>query len=224
MNKGKLNHWIGLALLLTIICFFFDKSVFSHSSLNTTLSTVEKIQDLQVQLHRDLLRYRNNQIQGYDNLNETLIALNKNINDLSVVGATSIKVIRDPVTTLKHIIENESLLVEDFKTHHSILQNSLFYIFNRSTRLYSETPGSVSKDKQQVTAELITLLLEYNESPKNNIANKIYNGNKSILITTLRRFDSFAYEFLTGIIKGNAFNFCTTKINSNSHFVYLSNS
>ena len=81
MNKGKLNHWIGLALLLTIICFFFYKSVFSHSSLNTTLSTVEKIQDLQVQLHRDLLRYRNNQIQGYDNLNETLIALNKNIND-----------------------------------------------------------------------------------------------------------------------------------------------
>ena len=174
MNKGKLNHWLGFALLLTIICFFFYKSVFSHSSLNTTLSTVEKIQDLQVQLHRDLLRYRNNQIQGYDNLNETLIALNKNITDLSVVGTTSIKVIRDPVTTLKHIIENESLLVEDFKTHHSILQNSLFYMFNRSTRLYSETPDSVSKDVQQVTAELITLLLEYNESPKNNIANKIY--------------------------------------------------
>ncbi|NOR42073.1 MAG: EAL domain-containing protein [Gammaproteobacteria bacterium] len=174
MKNRKLNHWLGFALLLSIICFFFYKSVFSDSSLDTTLSTIEKIQDLQVQLHRDLLRYRSNQIQSYDNLNETLISLNENINSLSTASTKNISVIHEPVTTLKQIIKNESLLVEDFKTHHSILQNSLFYIFNRSTRLYAETPDSVSNDKQRLTAELITLLLEYNESPKNNIANKIY--------------------------------------------------
>ena len=72
MNKGSLNQWAGFALLIAIISFFFYKSIFSDIPLNETLYTIEEIQDLQVQLHRDLLRYRSNQIQQYDTLNENL--------------------------------------------------------------------------------------------------------------------------------------------------------
>ena len=83
MMKGNINYWIGITLLLSVISFFFYKSIFSELPLNETLSTIEELQDLQVQLHRDLLRYRSNQIQQYDTLNHTLNELDRNIHNLS---------------------------------------------------------------------------------------------------------------------------------------------
>ena len=65
MNKGNVNYWVGIVLLFAVITFLFYKSIFSDLPLDKTLSTIEEIQDLQVQLHRDLLRYRSNQIQQY---------------------------------------------------------------------------------------------------------------------------------------------------------------
>jgi len=174
MNKGNLNHWIGFALLLSVISFFFYKSVFSDTSLNETLYTVESIHDLQVQLHRDLLRYRSNQIEGYDTLNKTLLALNENIAHLNGTQIVKDENGANTVRNLAEQIKNESLLVEDFKTHHSILQNSLSYIFNLSAELYSAATYNSSEKISRTTAELITLLLEYNENPENNIANRIY--------------------------------------------------
>ena len=83
MIKGRTNYWIGFILLAFIISFFFYKNVFEDLPLDETLSTIEEIQGLQVQLHRDLLRYRSNQIQQYDTLNDTLYKLNDNIMHLS---------------------------------------------------------------------------------------------------------------------------------------------
>ena len=174
MNKGNVNYWIGITLLFTVISFFFYKSIFSELPLNETLSTIEDIQDLQVQLHRDLLRYRSNQIQQYDTLNITLDQLNKDISDLSNNRVAKQEIGIDVINSIENAITHQSLLVEDFKTHHSILQNSLFYIFNVSTDLYSIKPKTQSKRQLRTIAELVTLLLEYNEQPKNNIANKIY--------------------------------------------------
>ncbi|MBE9563999.1 MAG: GAF domain-containing protein, partial [Proteobacteria bacterium] len=174
MNKGNVNYWIGITLLFTVISFFFYKSIFSELPLNETLSTIEDIQDLQVQLHRDLLRYRSNQIQQYDTLNITLDQLNKDVSDLSNNNVAKQEIGTDVINSIESAITHQSLLVEDFKTHHSILQNSLFYIFNVSTDLYSIKPKTQSKRQLRTIAELVTLLLEYNEHPKNNIANKIY--------------------------------------------------
>lgn len=174
MNKGNINYWIGLTLLISVLSFFFYKSIFSELPLHETLSTIEEIEDLQVQLHRDLLRYRSNQIQQYDTLNETLNKLDHYISSLSESSVAEEEVGIDTVYDLETTITHQSALVEDFKTHHSILQNSLFYIFNASTDLYSVRPKTQSKQQLRTTAELLTLLLEYNENPENNIANKIY--------------------------------------------------
>ena len=174
MNKGSINYWIGIVLLLSVISFFFYKSIFSELPLSETLSTIEEIQDLQVQLHRDLLRYRSNQIQQYDTLNETLYRLDQNIVRLSNSRVAEEEIGIDTVYDIEEMITHQSVLVEDFKTHHSILQNSLFYMYNVSTDLYSKRPKTQSKEQLRTTAELITLLLEYNENPENNIANKIY--------------------------------------------------
>ena len=174
MIKGNLNYWIGITLLLSVISFFFYKSIFSELPLSETLSTIEEIQDLQVQLHRDLLRYRSNQIQQYDTLNQTLDELDRNIFNLSSNSTAKREIGIEKVTDIEKTITQQSALVEDFKTHHSILQNSLYYIYKSGTDLYSEKPKTASKQQLRITAELITLLLEYNKSPENNIANKIY--------------------------------------------------
>ncbi len=174
MIKGNINYWIGITLLLSVISFFFYKSIFSELPLNETLSTIEEIQDLQVQLHRDLLRYRSNQIQQYDTLNRTLDELDWNIFNLSNNSIAQQEIGIETVAGIEKTITQQSALVEDFKTHHSILQNSLYYIYKSSTDLYSKKPKTASKEQLRITAELITLLLEYNENPENNIANKIY--------------------------------------------------
>jgi len=174
MIKGRINYWIGIILLTTIICFFFYKSVYNQLPLDETLSTIEEIQDLQVRLHRDLLRYRSNQIQQYDTLNNTLLQLDSQLMYLTNSNVANDEVGSEVISNLKSLITYESNLVEDFKTHHSILQNSLFYIFNVSTDLYSVKPKPQSKQQLRTTAELITLLLEYNENPADNIANQIY--------------------------------------------------
>jgi len=174
MNKGNANYWIGIALLITIISFFFYKSIFSELPLNEALANIDEIQELQVQLHRDLLRYRSNQIQQYDSLNKTLYALNHHVDNLINNSINNEEIGIDNIISLENAITNQALLVEDFKTHHSILQNSLFYIFNVGADLYSIKPKTQSKEQLRTIAELITLLLEYNENPQNNIANKIY--------------------------------------------------
>ncbi len=174
MKKGNLNYWFGFTLLIAVISFFFYKSIYSDIPLNETLFTIEDIQDLQVQLHRDLLRYRSNQIQGYDVLNKTLLTLKEKASHLNNTNAVNEEIIVVPINSLEKLIRNESQIVEDFKTHHSILQNSLSYIFNISKDIYSEKPKTQSKQKQQIIAELITLILEYNKKPENNIANEIY--------------------------------------------------
>ena len=174
MMKGNINYWIGITLLLSVISFFFYKSIFSELPLNETLSTIEELQDLQVQLHRDLLRYRSNQIQQYDTLNHTLNELDRNIHNLSNSSVAEEEIGIETVAGIGKTITQQSALVEDFKTHHSILRNSLFYIFKLSSDLYSKKPKTASKEQLRITAELITFLLEYIENPENNIANKIY--------------------------------------------------
>ena len=174
MIRGNINYWIGITLLISLISFFFYKSIFSELPLNETLSTIEELQDLQVQLHRDLLRYRSNQIQQYDTLNITLDELGRNIYNLSNSSVAEEEVGSERVAEIERIFTQQSALVEDFKTHHSILRNSLFYIFKVSSDLYSRKPKTASKEQLRITAELVTFLLEYNENPQNNIANKIY--------------------------------------------------
>ena len=174
MNKGNVNYWIGIILLLSVISFLFYKSIFRDLPLNETLNTIENIENLQVQLHRDLLRYRSNQIRQYDTLNETLLALDNNIKNLSNSSVAKNEIGIEAIYNLETLIKHESALVEDFKTHHSILQNSMFYIFNASSELYSNKPKTQSKEQLRITAELITLLLEYTENPKFNTASRIY--------------------------------------------------
>jgi len=172
--KNENNHWASIVLLVIVISFLFYKTLLSNLPLNEMLYTTEETQNLQVQLHRDLLRYRNNKINQYDTLNNKINALNKNINALADYESIVQELKLSEINHLSKKIDQQADLVEDFKTHHSILKNSLLYIFNISGDLYSMYQESNTKEKLQIKAELITLLLEFKENPTHYNANKVY--------------------------------------------------
>jgi len=172
--KNENNHWVGIALLVIVISFLFYKTILSNLPLNEMLYTTEETQNLQVQLHRDLLRYRNNKINQYDTLNHKINTLNKNVDALANYKSIVHKLNLVDIDRLSDKIDQQADLVEDFKTHHSILKNSLLYIFNISGDLYSMYRDSSTKEKLQIKAELITLLLEFKENPTHYNANKVY--------------------------------------------------
>ena len=70
--KQHVNHTIGIVLVLPLLLFFFYKSIISSNPYEGVAAVTDNIETLQVKLHRDILRYRNNQIREYDTVNETV--------------------------------------------------------------------------------------------------------------------------------------------------------
>ena len=80
--RQHLNHTIGILLVLPLLVFFFYKSIFSANPYEGAYAITQSLKSLQVELHRDILRYRNNQIRQYDTINKTtqlISELNKDL-------------------------------------------------------------------------------------------------------------------------------------------------
>ena len=193
MIKNKLNHWVGLSVLLLVLSFFFYKSIISESPFKGTLKSAENLHALQIKLHRDVLQYRNSRMYQYDSLNETLRQVQQANQDLSFTNSlTEYQSISGAITNLSSTIKHQEELVEDFKTHYSILQNSLAYYSRMSGEIYykgeGNTNSTVSKD---TLGELSALILQYAIHPTHEIALKIFpiidslNHNPSTEINAL---------------------------------------
>ncbi len=174
MIKGKNNHWIGILLLFSVICFFYYKSTINEIPLSGVLNSIESIENLQVQLHRDLLRYRNNQIHQYDSLNHTLNSLERQTKLIITNNILQKQIGNNVLFKLDKSIVNQRMLVEDFKTYLSILQNSMSYLYNVENKLYSSNTLSDKNPSRKTVVKLVTLLLEYNENPQHSVAIRIY--------------------------------------------------
>lgn len=169
--KSISNHWYGVFFLLLIVSFFFYKSVLSEAPYKNSLLAIKNIQDLQVILHRDILRYRNNQVYQYDGLNHSLSNVLE-ANDALAVPDERDAELHKAVSDLKSSLKRQEMLVEDFKTHHSILQNSLIYYSRMSKEIYGN--GSDTKLSKDIIGRLSSLVLEYIAKPKHEIALKIF--------------------------------------------------
>ncbi len=174
--KQYLNHTIGILLVLPLLVFFFYKSIFSVNPFEGTYAITQSLKSLQVELHRDILRYRNNQIRQYDTINQTTKLISELNKDLVVPVEHNKQLdISGNIIRLKKSFQDQAELVEDFKTNNSVLQNSLFYYSRVHTEL--DTVGlsglyeNVSVDE---LGRLSTLILEYTRKPEPHIAQKIY--------------------------------------------------
>lgn len=176
MMKQKLRYWLGFGILLMSMCFFFYRSIISEPPFRETLAAIENLQNLQIQLHRDVLRYRSSQIYQYDSLNKIIEQVRLSSLILEIPNTdNSYPAIKQLVTQLKSTISHQEDLVENFKTHHSILQNSLTNYSRISGDLYS---NSAAKNDpvifRKILGQLSTLILEYARSPKHETALKLY--------------------------------------------------
>ena len=96
------------------------------------------------------------------------------------------------ITKLKATISHQEDLVEDFKTHHSILQNSLTYYAHLSEEINQVAADDKSPAvSPQVLGRLSTLILEYARSARHDTALKVFpiidslNHNPSMEVNTL---------------------------------------
>jgi len=214
INK-KINHWIGLSVLLLVLSFFFYKSIISEPPFKGTLKIIENLQALQIKMHRDILQYRNSRLHQYDSLNEILQQVKLANQDL---GFTNIPAEhQDVVKAIAHLnttIDRQEDLVEDFKTHNSILQNSITYFSQMSEEIY----GKDSKNKnpgvsRETLGRLSALILQYAIHPEHETALKIFpiidslNVNPSVEVNTLINHSLMIIERLPEIdIIINTFN------------------
>jgi diguanylate cyclase (GGDEF)-like protein/PAS domain S-box-containing protein len=171
---NKLKHWIGFALLIALVSFTFYKSSIEEFGLNTHKHDVEDMQRLQIELHRDLLSYRGGNIYQYDTLNNSEKSLLQVASSLFTHEKNSSpSKLTNALEKLKKSLVKQQRLVEDFKMHHSILQNSMIYYSRLSSKLYND-----GKQKSRVSAEtlgnLSRLILEYTRKPETKTAHKLY--------------------------------------------------
>jgi diguanylate cyclase (GGDEF)-like protein/PAS domain S-box-containing protein len=174
--KQYLHHSVGIILVLPLLLFFFYKSIISNNPFDGLAATTNELESLQVKLHRDILRYRNNQIRQYDTLNETvknISSVNDDINIPVTTGANPELI--DKLAQLKKSVAEQSSLIEDFKTSNSVLQNSLFYY----SRLHSEIQTFTGSDENDAVSpnllgQLSSLILQYTREPEHETALKIY--------------------------------------------------
>jgi diguanylate cyclase (GGDEF)-like protein/PAS domain S-box-containing protein len=174
--KNKINHWIGLSVLLLVLSFFFYKSLLSETPFKGALKSVENLQALQIKLHRDVLQYRNSRIHQYDTLNETLQHVQLANQDLSFTSIpTEHQAIAKAIEDLNISIDHQEDLIEDFKTHYSILQNSLTYYARMSEEIYgSDGQSKNSGLPKETLGRLSTLILQYATEPDHETALRIF--------------------------------------------------
>lgn len=174
--KQHLNHTIGILLVLPLLVFFFYKSIISNNPFEETFAITQSLKSLQVELHRDILRYRNNQIRQYDIINQTvqlITDLNKGL-DIPLDLKDKLDISRN-LATLKNSFSEQSELIEEFKTNNSVLQNSLFYYSRVHTELESNDQATLNNNASaDKLGRLSTLILEYTHKPEYRIAKKIY--------------------------------------------------
>ena len=174
--KQHVNHTIGIVLVLPLLLFFFYKSIISSNPYEGVATVTDNIETLQVKLHRDILRYRNNQIREYDTLNETVRQISSLSGNISVPGGTlENRQLNEMLSTLKTSISEQARLVEDFKTNNSVLQNSLYYYSRLHSEIHTDSNAyTADVVSDELLGKLSTLILEYTRKPEHATAMKIY--------------------------------------------------
>lgn len=173
--KQHTNHTIGIILVIPLLIFFFYKSITGSNPFDDISALTGEIESLQVKLHRDILRYRSNQIRQYDTLNGTA----GQISSLSEALFTHANTgehgqLGEMLTTLKHSIDDQNVLIEDFKTSNSVLQNSLHYFSHLHTEILSDSSPNRNNATAALLGKLSSLLLDYTRKPEHETALKIY--------------------------------------------------
>ncbi len=190
--RSRMSQLLSFALILVIMLFFFYNSTFVKPPLQEVFSTAKNLQQYQIQLHRDLLKYRSGKFNQYDTINQSLKHVKQATETLT--EAPSLRTTSDiqrQIVLIEHLIAQQSELVEDFKTYNAVARNSLLYLHKFSNEFY-QSESSIGNDRLKYTmGKLNTLILTYTNSPMQERALSIYqvidqlNNNPDFELKTL---------------------------------------
>ncbi|MGB5396621.1 MAG: EAL domain-containing protein [Gammaproteobacteria bacterium] len=191
ITTRSIKHWLGFTLFIVVISFSFYKSSVEEFELDNYKNSAENMQRLQIQLHRDLLNYRGSSVYEYDTLNNThraLLSAAQLLYDSS--KSDKHKKLASILEKLESSLVIQQEIIEDFKQHHSILQNSMSYYSRLSTKFYNK-----NNKEQGISAEtlgnLSSLIMQYTRKPVHETALKLFaaldkiNVNPSSEVRTL---------------------------------------
>jgi len=170
------RHQLMLSVTLLAILFFFYSGFTNLDNDEHLHDTLKTLENLQVQLHRDVLRYRSGEIRQYDTLNDTLDAISSNIASMEVLDMNDRHIdIENNINQLIRSFNEQEQLIEDFKTHNSVVQNSLIYF----SRMHDEFFGDSDNNGNTTTSAVLlgrlsSLILAYSRKPTHEIATRIY--------------------------------------------------
>ncbi len=190
--NSRMNQVISFTLILGIMLFFFYNSTFVSPPLQQALSSAKSLQQYEIQLHRDLLKYRSGKFNQYDTINTSL----NRVRQASVSLARSsvpdnASEIKRKIDQISQLVAKQSELVEDFKTYISVAHNSLLYFYKFSNEFYDSPLSAEDNNLKFNMGKLNTLILAYTNNPTHERALEIYpvidllNNNPDFELKTL---------------------------------------
>ena len=176
MKIRHAKHQLTLFVTLLAMLFFFYRGFVNLDNDENLHDTLKTLEGLQVQLHRDVLRYRNGELRQYDTLNNTLDAIHSNIASLVTQdNESSHLAINHNIEQLIASFNQQELLIEDFKTHNSVVQNSLIYFSRMHDEFYGDNDTNENANTSAVLlGRLSSLILAYSRKPTHETAARIY--------------------------------------------------
>ncbi len=176
MITNNIKYWSGLAALTIAISFTYYKSANDEMALDEYRQGTEQLQRLQIQLHRDLLKYRSNTVHEYDTLSNSSAALIAQAADPILAQYTdTLPQLSATVAELHTKLDRQQELIEDFKQSHAVLHNSMNYFSRLSSKIYLD---NTRKHDPRISADtlgnLSRLILEYLRTTEHSTALKVY--------------------------------------------------
>ncbi|GKT11072.1 MAG: hypothetical protein ISEC1_P0035 [Thiomicrorhabdus sp.] len=177
LSNSFLSHykqWGVIAISLFFILFLFQKTFNPLlEQRSEILSKIFYVSELQYTILKHISINKSNNTQSFDILNYQVNALKQALESLKRNSAISEHPeLKRKLTELIHSAHQQLLLIEQFKTNHSVLQNSL-YFFPSAYELCVQSINTTSKNntllKEQLKNILIAGLIMQNTSSGRSI-------------------------------------------------------
>lgn len=192
-TRQDYSGWISMALLaLTLssaLGFLYSKSnEHDKSAYFENRALLKTLKQLDAELELDVLKSRMGIDQNYDTLAEIQTSLNSYVEQFSTAMSTQLHADEafKNITSLRQTAQQKAELVERFKSHNSVLRNSLMFLPTAAEELKQSLPTTEKSSSAKIEARIDAILLEamiYSQASSSESAGKI-NAAISELATT----------------------------------------
>ncbi|MES2355469.1 MAG: DAHL domain-containing protein [Pseudomonadota bacterium] len=193
-NKSRITSLIPLLAALTIgwLYLYIHSNAVNSKQQNATLKLLQELKQIDSEWLTNVLKSQADINNNYDSLVQPLRPIADRLRKLD----TEMKRLNDPVLQqevldIKDAIERQTVLIDQFKTQHSLLKNSLRYLptsyadvrgrlratTENTSSVHAASPSGISPinlaNLENNIAQLVNQALRYNSLPDASIADSL---------------------------------------------------